>query len=265
MTWEMFKSYTIALSEVLGADVYGTSDNSGNYDNFEIWIRQRGKELYTRDGQLAFTVEDVAEWYDYWDMMRRSNACIPTHLQARLDLSQTPTDSSIVKGQAVFSHFFSNQFVTFQKAMPQSQVLGISIYPNGSTAGLYLKVSQLLSISSATKHPAEAAAFVSFLTNDHKAVEALGFERGVPGSAGALTYLQPLLSPQEKVITNFMLQVRDNDESRVKEVLDPPAAGTIATLLQSTSLDIGNGKIAVAAGARQFYAAAQTAVNKKTT
>jgi multiple sugar transport system substrate-binding protein len=262
MTWDTFKSYTTELSRSLGNGVYGTSDNSGNYDNFEIWIRERGKELYTRDGLLAFNVDDVTEWYDYWDTMRKANACLPTKLQAHLDLSQTPTDSSLVKGQSVFSHFFSNQFVSFQQATPQT--LGISVYPKGDTAGIYLKVSQLLSISSTTKYPAAAAAFLSFITDDPGGVGALGFERGVPGSTDGLAYLQPLLSPQERVIANFMVQVANNDESRAKEVLDPPAAGQITKILQQVSLDIGNGKITVSEGGKNFFAQATKATQTQT-
>lgn len=257
MTWEIFAEYTAELTRALGNGIYGTSDYSGNYDCFEIWIRQHGKELYDREGNLSFELTDAADWYNYWNNLRRTGACPPTNIQAKLDLTGTPTDSSVIKGKAVFSHLFTNQYEAFQTAT--SHPLSLVAFPRGSTPGIYLKASQLLSIAASTKYPLQSTTFASFAVNDPGAVKALGLERGVPGSAAALALLQPQLTPTQQAIVTFMKQLANSGNTRVKEVLDPPGAGQIADILQRIALQIGYGKMSVSDGAKAFYASAQKA------
>ena len=257
MTWETFGQYAGALSHALGNGIYGTSDASGNYDVFEIWIRQRGKEMYTVDGYLDFTLTDVTDWYNYWDTLRKTNACPPMDIQSTLDLTGTPIDSSVIKGKAVFSHLFTNQYEAFHKATPYA--LALSVFPKGKVPGIYLKASQLLSISSTTNYPVDATSFVNFVTNDSGALETLGFERGVPGSMHGRTLLETHATPTQKAITAFMDLVASSGVSRPKEVLDPPAAGQIADILLRVSQEIGFGKTSILDGANEFYVAAQKA------
>ncbi len=256
-TWDTFAQYTTELSNALGNGIYGTSDASGNYDVFEIWIRQRGKELYTVDGNLDFEMADVADWYNYWAGLRKTHACPPANLQATLDLSGAPTDSSVIKSKAVFSHLFTNQYEAFQKAT--THPLALAILPKGKGPGIFLKASQLLSVSASSKYPNDAASFVNFVTNDPGALETLGFERGFPGAAHARSLLAPRSTQNQKTITTFMDMVANSGVTRQKEVLDPPAAGQIADILLRVSQEIGLGKTSVANGAQEFYAAAQKA------
>jgi multiple sugar transport system substrate-binding protein len=259
MTWEIFAQYAAELSKALGKGTYGTSDASGNYDTFEIWIRQRGKELYTKEGALSFEQTDVADWYNYWSKARQNNACPPMNMQATLDLTGSPTDSSVIKGKTVFSHLFSNQLEAFQAA--SSAPLALIAYPQGSTPGLFLKASQLLSISASTKYPNQAASFTSFAIKDPGAVKVLGFERGVPGSVASLAILKPKLTITQQTIVNFMNQVAASGLTRAKEVLDPPGAGQIATSLQLIAQEIGLGKTSISGGAAEFYLNAKKATS----
>jgi multiple sugar transport system substrate-binding protein len=260
MTWETFAQYTTQLSRALAAEkIYGTSDYSVNYDAFEVWIRSRGKELYTREGNLAFELADAADWFNYWNTLRKANACLPMGMQASLDLTGTPTDSSVIKGRAAFSHLFTNQYEAFQKA--SSHPLALVAYPRGSVPGVYLKASQLLSVAANTKYPVQAATFAGFAVTDPGAVKALGLERGVPGSAGGLAMLKPQMTPTQQAIIAFMNQVASTGNARVKEVLDPPGAGQIADVLQRVAQDIGLGKTSVSDGAKTFYQGAQKATS----
>ena len=259
MTWEVFAAYTTALSRALGNGTYGASDASGNYDAFEIWIRQHGKELYTKEGALNFEQLDVVDWYQYWSDLRTNTGCLPIDIQAKLDLSGTPTDSSVIKGKTVFSHLFSNQLEAFQAAT--SHPLALAEYPKGNIPGVYLKVSQLLSISATTKYPTQAASFASFAVTDPGAVKALGIERGVPGSVASLAVLKPRLTPTQQNIVDFMSLAAASGNTRVKEVLDPPGAGQIADILQRVALEIGSGKASVSDGAKEFYLGAQKATS----
>jgi pectin-derived oligosaccharide transport system substrate-binding protein len=257
MSWATFGAYATELSRALGGTIYGTADGSVNYDNFEIWIRSRGKELYTQQGKLAFELTDVMDWFNFWSNLRKAKGCVPMGMQATMDLTGTPTDSTVIKGKAVFGHLFSNQYEAFQKAT--THTLGLVSYPRENAPGLYLKASQLLSIFANTKYQIQSANFCSFVINDPGAVKALGFERGVPGSLQGLSVLKPQFTPTQQTIVAFMNHIASTGGARIKEVLDPPAAGHIADSLLHIGTDIGNGKISPSDGAKQFYTDAQKA------
>lgn len=260
MTWDTFAQYTAEITKSFGNGVYGSSDNSGDIVAFEIWIRQRNKELYNRDGNLAFDVADVTDWFTYWSEMRKSGACVPIDVQTKLDGVAGPQTSTIVNGKAVFNFSFSNLFESYQKAM--THPLAMVTFPKGPTPGMYLKASMLLSISAQSKYPTQAASFIDFINNDEQGVKALGIERGIPGSIQARTLLNPQLSPAEQATAAYNDMVARGNATRVKEVLDPPAAGQVSDALKHAAQDVGFKRKALADGVKAFYAAAQKAVTQ---
>jgi multiple sugar transport system substrate-binding protein len=143
-TWDQFATYTRDLSKALASkSAYGTPDASGAIDMFEIWVRQRGRELWTTDGKVAFTVDDVASWFSYWDGLRKSGACAPAQLQASVTGSG-PSASLLAKGKAVFATGHSNQFSSYQ-ALTKNQLV-LQTVPTGAGPGNYLKPSMLMSV-----------------------------------------------------------------------------------------------------------------------
>lgn len=257
MNWETCSEYMIELAKAAGHGLYGIADYSGTYDSFEVWIRSRGKELYTVDGQLAFDQTDAADWFNYWDHLRKTGGCPPGTNGPQLDASGTPVDSSVMKGVAIFSHIFSNQFVAFQAATKHE--LALNVYPVGVTPGMYIKASQLLSIAANTPHLAEAASFVSFFVTDPGAVKVLGFERGLPASRDALAYLRPAFTPAQETIVNFINYITSNGFVRPKEILEPPGSPHVLDALTKIAQQISVGSLSVSAGAQSFYAQAKKA------
>lgn len=254
LTWDGFKAYAIQLSKGAGG-VYGSADNSGDIVSFEVWIRGRNRELYNHDGNIDFPLEDVKDWFAYWDSMRKAGGCPPMNIQAALDVSGTPTDSSTIKGKTLCSPMWSNQFDAFQKAMPRKA--GLSTQPLGATPALYLKSSMLMSIAADTKYISETASFINFIINDTEAIKVLEVERGVPGSAQAQALLKPQLTASQQAILTYMDAVSKGGVTRVKEVLDPPGAGQVADTLCKVSQDIGLGHTSIQDGSQSFYSQVQ--------
>jgi multiple sugar transport system substrate-binding protein len=258
-TWESYATYTAELTRALGGNVYGSTDLSSDITTFEIWIRQRGIDLYDHDGHVAFSLTDVGDWYNYWNTLLKKGGCLPISIQKGLDVSGSPANASMIQKKSVFLDTYSNLLETFQAAT--SNRLGIMLPPVGGEGttqpGMYLKASMLLSISSTTKYPLASANYVNFVNNNGDAVKALGIERGIPGSTKALTLLRPLLTPVEQTIADYMNTVRGSGNSRTKDVLDPPGAGPIADLLRTVSYTISAGSASVSAGAQTFYTQAK--------
>jgi multiple sugar transport system substrate-binding protein len=258
-TWEQYATYAANLSKALKSKgIYGSPDASGAMDMFEIWVRQRGKELWTTDGKVAFTVDDVASWFSYWDGLRKSGACAPAQLQASVTGSG-PSASLLAKGKTVFATGHSNQFSSFQALTKNT--LALQTVPTGSGPGNYLKPSMLMSISAKSKYAKDAATFINFLITDPKGVKAIGLDRGIPGSARARTTLAPTLKPADKAVMSYADLVASSGTASPRTVLDPAGAGQVSTELSNISQAVGFGKQSITAGAQTFYQNAVKAIS----
>src|SRR5581483_1617281 len=152
--------------------------------------------------------------------------------------------------------------VAWQKFTPHK--LGMTIFPLGSAGsefGHYFKVSQMMSVSSKTKHPDEATSFINSMINDVGAIKALDIERGIPGSAKAREILKPQLTPVQQEELGYIGLVAKY--ARPKTVLDPPAANQVSTAFSLYASKIAFGQLSISAAVDQFFSDAQKALTKK--
>ena len=156
----------------------GATDPGQSEDAFEVWLRGRGKALYTEDGRLGFTAGDLTRWWTFTDRLRREGAVSPAGQTTQLDGSVENTP--LGRGKAI---------ADFNWDAPSSGYLalvkgGVALAPMPSgedgTPGQYFKPSMFLGIGAHTGHRKEAAELVDFLLNDGQAAEILGATRGIP-------------------------------------------------------------------------------------
>lgn len=258
MDWETYAKYMVNVTQGLPKDVYGSADSSGDMSVYEIWIRQRGKELYTVDGELGYTTEDITDWFNYWSRMRESHGCLPADVQAAFTNVTGVANSPLAKGKCVFVIPHTNEFESYQAAIKQP--IDLALIPHGSQPGLYYKPSLLLSISATTPHVNEAARFIDFLINDANGINAIGTDRGIPGSRKAQALLAPSFTPTQQREIVFTNGISQSGNIRLKEVLDPPAASQVARLFSQAAVDIGQKHTSITAGSQTFYNAALKAL-----
>jgi multiple sugar transport system substrate-binding protein len=63
-TWQDYLDAAVAITESTGGDPLGTSGFGQHVTMFEVWLIQQGKALYTDDGQLGFTRDDLVAWWE---------------------------------------------------------------------------------------------------------------------------------------------------------------------------------------------------------
>ncbi|GHO46221.1 ABC transporter substrate-binding protein [Ktedonospora formicarum] len=258
LDWNGFSDYMTKLSKQLKKGVSASNDASGEIATFEVWLRQHGKELYTNDGQVNFTADDVAEWFSFWDKMRKAGACVPPDVQASLSGTSGAANSTLIHGKAIFNVTHSNLFDSYQTLTKHA--LELYPIPKGSQPGSYLKPSMLISISSKTKYTDDSAKFIDFITNDPKGVQALGLDRGVPGGTKARESLTSQLTTSQKIVMTFFDRMAQGSRVKGKQVLDPPGAGDVQTALTRDSQAVSFGKTSISAGAKSFLSDAQKAI-----
>ncbi len=82
-SWDDYADRMVELTKALNRRRYwGSCDASGYSYAFQVWLRQRGRDLFTADQALGFGKDDVAEWFSYWDKLRQRGGCVPADVAA---------------------------------------------------------------------------------------------------------------------------------------------------------------------------------------
>jgi multiple sugar transport system substrate-binding protein len=246
-TWDQFAAICVEVTKATKGAVFGSSDMGGSEPQFECWLRQRGKSLYTDDGKVGYTADDLAGWYGFWDKMRRTGGCVTPDIQAA-QKGNIDTDA-ITLGKAFMGFAQSNQLVGYQALIKDR--LAMTMYPSGDKPGQYLKPSMLFSIAANSKMGADAARVINHFVKDPEAVIALSVERGTPASASARMTLAPTLDDLGKIAIAFISEVTD----KVGPLPPPPpqGAGEALAILTKCNELVGFGKLSVKDAAKSCY------------
>jgi len=148
----------------------------------ENWLRQRGKALYTAEGNLAFDADDMTEWFKLWAKLRDAGAVVSPDDQA---LDTGPLESTMVAlGKAAVTYANSNQLIAFQQIIKDP--VNITAFPRiakDAKGGHYRKPSMFWSVAQQSKLQSDSAKYLSFFINDKDAAPVIGVDRGIPCSA----------------------------------------------------------------------------------
>ena len=194
---------------------YAMTDPGAAEDQFEIWLRGQGKQLYGKDGQVAFNAADLARWWTFTSKLRKEGLVSPA--TDTTQMSGSVEDAPMGRKKSVAEFNWDAPSAGYE-AMYGDR-LAIAPTPSGEdgTPGQYYKPSMLLGISANSEHPREAAQFIDFFLNSDKAADILGVDRGTPVNG---TQRRRVLSE----VTGFQKQVAELQESMRGKLNDPPAA-----------------------------------------
>lgn len=223
-TWDDWADAMRALAKSTGKP--GATDPGQSEDAFEVWLRGRGKSLYTEEGKLGFTVDDLTRWWTFADKLRREGAVSPAEQTTQLDGSVENTP--LGRGKATADANWdapSSGYLAIVKG-------GVALAPMPSgedgTPGQYFKPSMFLGVAANTGHPREAAELVDFMINDREAAKILGATRGIPVNETIREETASQLKDFDKTIADFQASL----EGTLKDPPQAPPSGDNA--LQTT-------------------------------
>ncbi|MFJ8752929.1 ABC transporter substrate-binding protein [Streptomyces sp. NPDC102441] len=180
-TWEEWaeanrRIAALGMKSPDGRPVAGTNDGGVNEDVFETWLRSRGGKLYASQTELGFTEDDLTEFWELCDGLRREGAAAA----AKDTVQATTTETSpIGRGLATSDYTWDAPFPGYTDLLGEDIRFGPTPSTDGRQ-GSYFKPSMLFGVGSGTEHPKEAAQLVDFLLNDQRAGDILGFTRSTP-------------------------------------------------------------------------------------
>ncbi|MFI6932752.1 ABC transporter substrate-binding protein [Streptomyces sp. NPDC050287] len=223
-TWSDWAGAVRELAKKTGKP--GATDPGQSEDAFEVWLRGRGKALYTKDGGLGFTADDLTQWWTFADKLRREGAVSPAEQTTQLDGSVENTP--LGRGKAVSDFNWDAPASGYLALIPDGVALAPMPSGEDGTPGQYFKPSMFLGVSAHTGHPKESAELVDFLLNDQDAAKILGATRGIPVNETIRERTASQLKDFDKTVADFQSSL----EGTLKDPPQAPPSGDNA--LQTT-------------------------------
>ncbi|MET9832105.1 ABC transporter substrate-binding protein [Streptomyces sp. NPDC006385] len=223
-TWSQWADAMRALAEKTGRP--GATDPGQSEDCFEVWLRGQGKSLYTKDGRLGFTADDLTRWWTFTDALRRAGVVSPAEQTTQLDGSVENTP--LGRGEATTDANWDAPASGYLALIPSGVALAPMPSGEDGTPGQYFKPSMFLGVGADTGHPEEAAQLVDFLINDEQAAKILGATRGIPVNESVREEIEPRLTGFDKTIADYQASL----EGALKDPPQAPPSGDNA--LQTT-------------------------------
>ena len=235
-------------------------DGSGVEPLLENWLRQQGKALYTADGKLGYTADDITKWFKLWKDFRDAKVIVTPDDQA-LDTGKLE-QTMVTLGKAAVTFANSNQLVAFQAIIKDP--VTIASFPRiaaGSKGGHYRKPSMFWSVAAASKLKDESAKYLSFFVGDKDAAKVLGVERGIPCSAAVRDSIAPGLDAQSQVALKFVAGL--GDLLGPLPPVPPANAGEIATAQLTKSQEVAFGQQSPEDAGPAFFQQASEILTRK--
>jgi multiple sugar transport system substrate-binding protein len=261
-TWTECADYAAKLTRTLGGKVYGVSDGGGDdMGAFQIFLRQRRKDLFTPDGALGYAEQDLEEWLTYWDEMRRRRAAPPGDVTsaARNDAAKNP----LIQGQVAMTFGSGLEISLPTLTSHELDFVPVPAGPAGSAEGQYLSGGVLLSSFARSERATEAVEIMAYLANDEEAIRIMGLTRGIPPTEKARQLAATQLAPAQQralTATNVVAALVAAANTTAPPV-PPKGAGQVKELLFQNNLAVAFKRKTVPAAVKSFFAGAMSALS----
>lgn len=257
-TWADLEAGTKKVSAATGNTVRGITDFGQIEDWFEVWLRQQGKALYTAEGKLGYTADDVARYWTFTNNLRQAGGATPAEETAKMDGSQANSPLAKKTSAAEFNY---DSVLTPKSWEIYGRELALAAFPSDSAnLGQYAKPSMLISIAKRSKHQKEAAAFINFILNDVEIGTVLGLSRGMPANSDVQAAVAATLTGPPKIAYDFEQSLA----SKLTEAPAPPpkGAGTVKASFQRVYDDVIFGRSSPQDAAAKFIKEAEQSIGQ---
>jgi multiple sugar transport system substrate-binding protein len=242
-----FDEWMASVTDATGGAVYGGTDYTQRIQVFELVLRADGGNLYTEDGELGFTEDELR---DFWESGADIRDGVTVPQQTLEELSpKSGFGAAVTASEMSWSNFLGGY-------LADSGASSISIVaPPTAKEGskdLYRQAGLQVAIAQNTEHPEAAALFLDFVVNSPEAGEIFGTTLGFPASSSKL---------EGTTLEGADKQVADYIESAADRIGDAPPVpvvgyGSLEQTFWDLGKSIGLGALSVDDAVTQFFAEA---------
>jgi multiple sugar transport system substrate-binding protein len=223
MDWDDYQAWAAEVNAA-GASTsppkYGADDYTGSLPAFMYHLMQDGNEVFTEDGQAAFTQDDVVDFLDTNAEGRADGLFFPIERTTAL----APIGGS---GAGELATWFNwSTTLTQSVADTGTENLGMitpPLEPGADEHVLSEKASMLLTVAKNSKNPDAAVELVNFLANSPDVAAIFGTSLGTPATDARRDAFEKTAADQ--VIDTYLTGVAD--QVTVSYPLLPSGYGSI--------------------------------------
>jgi multiple sugar transport system substrate-binding protein len=253
-TWAQFSD---ALRKVGATGVAGTTDFGWAIDWFEVWLHQRGKNLYTDDGKVNFTADDLREFWTMTADLRQAKGVSAPEVTTKMDGSMQ--NSGLVTKHAASEINYDSSLTAYLS----SYGAGVKAAPlpsDGTNSGMLALPSTTFAVSGRSAHKDAAVKLLDFLTNDPDAGKLLGTIRGLPPNKQTRTQVCAAATGGNKAVCDYETMVASKIGPATG--LWPSGSAAVKRDFQRAYDDVIFGRVSVSDGANRVVQEAQQALTQ---
>ncbi|TDT86161.1 carbohydrate ABC transporter substrate-binding protein (CUT1 family) [Arthrobacter sp. AG258] len=236
-TWSEFQAFLKEVGDKGNGTLFGSTDFTGVWWQFNIWLRQKNIQAFTSDGKLGFSKDDLKTWWNLNSKLRGTQALVPEDRVTQLK-PKSPFGSNVSAAEVTWDNFMAG-YLADSGAKQLKLVPVPSDDPNN--LGLFLKPSMLMVASAKTKFKDAAARFIDFMVNDPEVGQIFKTSRGVPASKTQRD--GTTFDGADKLVVDYEKSI----EQYLKDAPEPPIVGfgTLEASFGRIASDLNYGKLTV--------------------
>lgn len=246
--------------EVYEKTGYKTGIGYGTTNLLKYMLRSQGKTLYNEAGDAmgVDSYEDLMPYFSFLETGISEGWMLGSDVYAERVTGSMEQDPLVMGSSPDLmswcSNPYTNQFVSLQTAADAIDVeLGLALMPaDDIKAANFLLPSMYLSISSDSKDPDAAAAFINFWLNDVEANKLLKAERGTPVNTEVATAVAAELDDLSREASDFVTNVMVPNSSPDSPLV-PAAYAEFEELHNSIQEAVCYGQMSAEDAAKQLF------------
>lgn len=247
-SFEDYSAWMAEVTEATDGAVFGGTDYTQRIQNFENVLRAQGGNLFTEDGELGFTEEQLAE---FWESGAADRDGVTVPQQKLEEISPVSGfGSNLTASEASWSNFVAGYLA--DSGASSISMVAPPTAEEGS-ADLYRQAGLQMAVSSSSENPEAAAIFLDFVVNSPEAGEIFGTSLGFPASETKLE--GATLEGPDQQVADFLASVED----RIGDAPPAPVVGygSIEQKFWDLGKELGLGTVSVDDAVSQFFSEAE--------
>ncbi|WP_166980646.1 ABC transporter substrate-binding protein [Paramicrobacterium fandaimingii] len=260
-TWDDYISYLTEAQESLPEGVRAMDSNGGRPNFFIGWTLANGKSLFNDEGKLGFSEDDLIEYWNMWEGVRKAGVTMPAERTAE---EPTGPDQGFFATGEVMSDTIPGNALTPASATLEGKGDGQQMttipYPRGSEGSGNALYPSGFAIPKSCENVPTAAAFIDFFTNDLEAGKAFAADNGAPTNTKVLEALiaDDSLTPTKKHELELYKEIVQGEPQSI--VFPPGYQATFEASFKRAYEDVSFERSSVEDAVKQFFSEANSSL-----